>query len=120
MDFTSSLTSAQITDRINKYKKLLAVFRRDLPNAKLGIYLAMPSRNWLAVCGDPAKRASRYATWHSLNLKLQPLAAAVDIIVPSLYAFYADSASMRAGRPMRRPKSRKPGSTASRSGRSFG
>ena len=93
-DFTTSSTSAQITDRINKYKKILAVFRRDLPNTKLGIYLAMPSRNWLAVCGDPAKRASRYASWHSLNLKLQPLASAVDIIVPSLYGFYNDSASI--------------------------
>jgi hypothetical protein len=93
-DFTTSLTSTQITDRINKYKKVLAVFRSKLPTTKLGIYLAMPQRNWLAVCGDPGKRASRYTAWHNLNLKLQPLGSAVDIIVPSLYAYYDDSASI--------------------------
>jgi hypothetical protein len=90
---TTSSTSAQNTDRINKYKKVIAVFRRDLPNAKIGLYSAMPRRNWLAPCGDPAKRASRYASWHSLNLKLQPLADSVDIIFPSLYGFYSDSTS---------------------------
>ena len=54
-DFTTSLSSSQITDRINKDKKIFAVFRSKLPNTKLGIYLAMPQRNWLAVCGDPRK-----------------------------------------------------------------
>jgi hypothetical protein len=92
--FTTSLSSTQITERINKYKKVISVFRTHLPNTKIGFYLAMPQRNWLAVCGDPAKRAARYTAWHNLNLKLQPLGSAVDIIVPSLYAFYDDAASI--------------------------
>lgn len=91
--FTTSLTSTQITDRINKYKKLISVFRTHLPNAKIGLYMGLPERNWLAVCGDPGKRASRYTAWHNLNLKLKPLGSAVDIIFPSVYAFYDDAAS---------------------------
>jgi hypothetical protein len=91
--FETGLSSSQITDRINKYKKLISVFRTHLPNAKIGLYLALPQRNWLAVCGDPKKRASRYTAWHNLNLKLKPLGSAVDIIFPSVYAFYDDAAS---------------------------
>jgi hypothetical protein len=92
--FTTDLSSAQITDRINKYKKLISVFRTHLPNTKIGLYLALPQRNWLAVCGDPGKRAARYTAWHNLNLKLKPLGSAVDIIFPSVYAFYDDAKSI--------------------------
>lgn len=88
--FTTDLTSTQITTRINKYKKLISVFRTHLPNTKIGLYLALPQRNWLAICGDQKKRASRYTAWHNLNLKLKPLGSAVDIIFPSVYAFYDD------------------------------
>jgi hypothetical protein len=90
----STMTSSQITANINKFKQVIAAFRKGLPNAKLGLYLALPERNWLAVCGDPTKRAARYTKWHNNNLRLAPLARAVDIIFPSLYAFYGDSASI--------------------------
>ena len=40
--FEPGLTSSQITTRINKYKKLISVFRTRLPNAKIGLYLALP------------------------------------------------------------------------------
>ena len=93
-EFTTNLTSTQITDRINKYKKLISVFRTHMPNTKIGVYLALPNRNWLAVCGDPGKRPSRYTAWHNLNLKLKPLGSAVDIIFPSVYAFYDDAKSI--------------------------
>ena len=93
-NFTADLTSSQITDRINKHKKLISVFRTRLPNAKIGLYRHYRQRNWLAICGDPAKRASRYTAWHNLNLKLRPLASEVDIIFPSVYAFYDDAASI--------------------------
>lgn len=91
--FSTSMSATQVTDTINKFKKIVAVFRRELPNAKIGIYLMMPERNWLAPCGDPGKQASRTASWHQRNLKLAPLAAVVDVIAPSLYAFYGDAAS---------------------------
>ncbi len=93
--FNSSMTSTEITANINKFKKVIAVFRRDLPKTKIGVYLHLPERNWLAPCGDPNKVASRTSAWHARNLKLQPLADAVDIIVPSLYTFYDDAASIR-------------------------
>ena len=92
--FTSTQTSAQITENIAKYKKVVNLFRRELPGVKLGLYGAVPQRNWLAACGDPKKIASRTASWHQRNMALQPLADAVDIIVPSLYTFYEDPKSV--------------------------
>jgi len=88
--FKSGMTASEITANINKFKKVIAVFRRELPKTKIGIYLLMPERNWLAPCGDPGKSAARTASWHARNLKLTPLASAVDIIFPSLYTFYSD------------------------------
>src|SRR5688572_27332439 len=87
-------TSTEVSAFIAKFKKVISVFRAKLPNTKIGVYLWVPERNWLAPCGDPAKRASRTASWRNRNLRLQPLADAVDIIVPSLYTFYGDSASV--------------------------
>ena len=92
--FKSTMTATEWTANINKFKQVISVFRQGLPNTKIGLYLIMPERNWLAPCGDPAKVASRTAAWHQRNLKLQPLADAVDIIFPSLYAFYDDSKSI--------------------------
>lgn len=86
----AGMTASEITANITKFKKVIAVFRRELPKTKIGLYLVMPERNWLAPCGDPAKIASRTKSWHERNLKLKPLADAVDIIFPSLYTFYSD------------------------------
>jgi hypothetical protein len=91
--FKSTMTAAEITANINKFKQVVSVFRRELPNTKIGFYLVMPERNWLAPCGDPKKVASRTSSWHQRNMKLQPLADAVDIIFPSLYTFYDDAKS---------------------------
>jgi hypothetical protein len=87
-------TATEVSEFITKFKKVISVFRTNLPNTKIGVYLWMPERNWLAPCGDPKKRVSRTASWHNRNLRLQPLADAVDIIVPSLYTFYGDAASI--------------------------
>ena len=92
--FTSTMTAAEWTANINKLKSVVGVFRQQMPGVKIGYYLIMPERNWLAPCGDPKKVASRTASWHQRNLKFQPLADVVDIIVPSLYTFYLDSASV--------------------------
>jgi hypothetical protein len=92
--FTSSMTATEWTANINKLKSVISVFRQEMPTVKLGYYLIMPERNWLAPCGDPAKVASRTASWHQRNLKFQPLADVVDIIVPSLYTFYLDAKSV--------------------------
>jgi len=92
--FTSTMTATEWTTNINKLKSVVSVFRQEMPNLKIGYYLIMPERNWLAPCGDPAKVASRTASWHQRNLKFQPLADVVDIIVPSLYTFYLDTKSV--------------------------
>jgi hypothetical protein len=91
--FTSAMTATEITANITKFKKVISVFRRELPTAKIGFYLIMPERNWLAPCGDPKKVLARTNAWHLRNMKLQPLADAVDIIFPSIYTFYEDAKS---------------------------
>lgn len=92
--FKPDMTSSEINAIIAKFKKVIAVFRSQLPKTKIGLYLVLNERNWLAPCGDPGKVKSRTSSWHQRNLKLQPLADAVDIIFPSLYTFYPDSKSI--------------------------
>ena len=92
--FNSSMTASQVTANINKFKQVIGAFRSGLPKTKIGVYLHLPERNWLAPCGDPGKAASRTSSWHQRNLRMQPLADAVDIIVPSIYTFYDDAASI--------------------------
>jgi hypothetical protein len=89
-----TMTSSQVTTNINKFKTVISAFRRGLPNAKIGLYMGVPYRNWLAPCGDPGKRAARTTSWHNHTLRLRPLADAVDIIFPSLYTFYGDTAAV--------------------------
>ncbi len=89
--FRPTTTATEWTSNINKLKSVVSVFRQEMPNVKLAYYLLMPQRNWLAPCGDPRKVASRTAAWQQANLKMQPLADVVDIIVPSLYTFYLDA-----------------------------
>jgi hypothetical protein len=92
--FRSTTTAAEWTANINKLKSVVSVFRQEMPTVKIGYYLVMPERNWLAPCGDPNKAASRTAAWTDRNLRLKPLADVVDIIVPSLYTFYLDTKSV--------------------------
>jgi hypothetical protein len=90
----ANTTAADWNANINKLKQVISVFRQEMPTVKLGYYLLMPERNWLASCGDPRKIPTRTAQWHARNVKLQPLADVVDIIFPSLYAFYGDAKAM--------------------------
>jgi hypothetical protein len=92
--FKSTTSAAEWTANINKLKSVISVFRQEMPTLKLGYYLILPERNWLAPCGDPKKSASRTAAWYERNQRLKPLADAVDIIVPSLYTFYLDTKSV--------------------------
>jgi hypothetical protein len=92
--FKATTTATEWNANINKLKQVISVFRQEMPTVKLGYYLLMPERNWLAPCGDPTKAATRTTQWHDRNLRLKPLADAVDIIFPSLYTFYGDAKAM--------------------------
>ena len=83
--FNSSMTASQVTANINKFKQVIGAFRSGLPKTKIGVYLHLPERNWLAPCGDPGKAASRTSSWHQRNLRMQPLADAVDIVYFDLH-----------------------------------
>lgn len=84
-------TATERTATINKLKKVISLFRTEMPKLKLGYYMLMPERNYLAPAGDPKKAASRTKSWHERNLALMPLANVVDIIIPSLYTFGTDT-----------------------------
>lgn len=78
--WNSDVSATKWNQQINDLKAVVALFKRQMPNTKIGYYLIMPQRNWLAACGDPRKVTSRTRTWHNFNLRMRPLADVVDII----------------------------------------
>lgn len=83
----SDLSAPEIDRNIDRYVTVIDTFRRYLPDAKLGLYGMIPIRNyWAPVKNDK----SALSQWRIANQRLQRLAAAVDVIFPSLYTFYDD------------------------------
>lgn len=75
----------EIERNIGRYVTVAETFRRHLPDSKIGFYGMVPVREYWAPVNDD--RAS-LRKWRESNIRLEPLAAAVDVIFPSLYAFY--------------------------------
>lgn len=72
---------------IARYVSVLDTFRAQLPGSRIGLYGMVPIRNYWA----PVKNDTRaLSDWRDDNRRLAPLAAAVDIVFPSLYTFYED------------------------------
>ena len=57
---TATTTATDWNANINKLKQVISVFRQEMPTVKVGYYLLMPQRNWLAPCGDPTKTSVAY------------------------------------------------------------
>jgi len=82
----------EVWDPIREMDKLITVaktirdgIRAKGGSSKIGYYLLLPERNWLA----PVQNSSgRWNNWKSNNDKLRRLAAEVDVIFPSLYTMY--------------------------------
>lgn len=72
---------------IAKLQEAIALSRAMRPGIRLGIYSLPPvSTYWAIVLHDP----TLYPAWRRANEALSPLAAAVDVLFPSLYTFYDD------------------------------
>lgn len=76
-----------VSDTISRFKKVIGVFREAIPSIPLGIYSMIPVRNYWA---PVVIKKDQLIAWERDNDFLAPLAAAVDVIFPSLYTFYDD------------------------------
>ena len=82
----------EVWDPVREMDKLIAVAKtvRDGIRAKggrtkIGYYLLIPERNWLAPVQNSSRRNSN---WHANNSRLKRLANEVDVVFPSLYTVY--------------------------------
>jgi len=72
-------------DSIAKYRRVAYWMHEAQPGLRLGFYGMPPVRNyWTPVNAEP----EALKKWHRINTRLMPIAAAVDVIFPSLYTFY--------------------------------
>ena len=82
----------EVWDPIREMDKLVTVMKtiRDGVRAKggktkIGLYLLIPEKNWLAPVNNDSRR---WTNWKANNAKLQRLAKEVDVLFPSLYTIY--------------------------------
>jgi hypothetical protein len=84
----------EVWDPVREMDKLITVaktiregIRAKGGKSKIGYYLLLPERNWLAPVQNSS---SRNNSWRSTNSKLKRLANEVDVLFPSLYSMYDD------------------------------
>ena len=86
-DDIASANAKKVTASMNKMIHIISVAKKTNPNLKYGYYSCIPLRDyWSAVRNDP----KRMKAWQKANDYLKPLADSVDVLCPSLYAFYPD------------------------------
>lgn len=94
---------ATVAQSIERYSQVLDWIRDETPDLKIGIYGMFPIRDYVGASfnaaydsqwGSPAgtgqfsNASNRLAQWQNANDRLAELASKVDVIYPSLYAFY--------------------------------
>lgn len=75
----------EVKASIAKYLEALAIARSAAPRAKIGYYGLVPDRDYWAIV-KPGSGELR--EWNRVNRELRPIAKEVDILFPSIYAFY--------------------------------
>jgi hypothetical protein len=81
--------SAAVAQSIKQLQTVLQWAKTPAPNLKVGLYGAIPQRDYWAP-NLAATNPERMRAWQQTNTSLSSLAAQVDIIFPSLYTFYDD------------------------------
>ena len=80
---------AEAQRSIDRYLAVLQAARRVAPpGTPIGFYGVVPIREYHAALEPHAD--ARWQRWLGQNIRLAPLAGAVDVIFPSLYTFYDD------------------------------
>jgi hypothetical protein len=72
---------------IRRLLEVADIARQQMPNAQFGFYGLPPAITYWPLVDE---RPAEYADWLECNRLLEPLAASVDFIFPSLYTFYRD------------------------------
>jgi len=72
-------------ENINKYIKVIKIFKRIRPELKFGFYSVLPNRDYWSSLSNSREANNE---WNQINQRLKKLAKYVDVISPSLYTFY--------------------------------
>jgi sugar phosphate isomerase/epimerase len=71
---------------IDKLTRVIDLARRTAPGVRLGFYGILPGITYWPLI----RHGAAYGEWQDVNRALDPLAAHVDAVFPSLYTFYLD------------------------------
>jgi len=66
------------------------IFRSENRDAQVGFYSDLPVRDYWRAIGN--RDGAKYKSWQQENDTLSDLAEHVDVVFPSLYTFYEDTA----------------------------
>ncbi len=81
-------TDATVTESVSRYVTVVTAVRKEGYTDPLGYYGAPPVQDYWRAIEPPESR--EYREWQAENDRLRPLADVVDVLFPSLYAFYDD------------------------------
>ncbi len=84
---TFKASAGEISQNVEKLKRVLQIAHEAAPSARIGYYDVIPcSDYWGLVKNDQAK----IKEWKDCNARMGDLAQGVDIVMPSLYTYYND------------------------------
>jgi len=86
-------SAAAVRDNQTKYMTVLEWFRTEAPGLSVGYYGAPPLRDYWRAIKDTSSQERQ--SWMAENDQLHSLAAAVNVLYPSLYTFYPDQAGWK-------------------------
>jgi len=90
---TSTSSEKELKESIRKYTSVADFVSDKFPEQKMGFYSMVPTREYNAIKNKNGKQLEK---WYEQNEKLIPIAKSVDIIFPSIYAFYNDIETWKA------------------------
>ncbi|MFA7229985.1 MAG: hypothetical protein WC071_01820 [Victivallaceae bacterium] len=84
-DDIATASNKTVNASMNKMIHIISESKKVNPNVKYGYYSCVPLRDyWVTVGNNPEKMKE----WQQANDYLKPLVESVDVLCPSLYAFY--------------------------------
>lgn len=86
-DDISAATAQVVSASMDKMIHIIVTSRKVNPSVKYGFYACVPLREYWAPVKNDSEQMKK---WKEANDYLRPLADSLDVICPSLYAFYRD------------------------------
>jgi hypothetical protein len=83
-----NVSDLELAQNIERYKTMVKWTKEAYPGKKVGIFGRLPI--WDNYRCNTDHGSPRYKQWQEANRKLKPLAEAVDVIFPELYAYDPD------------------------------